>query len=136
MIMQHVRLKRLIVAAFIPVGALLFFSGPTDGQPATTRAAKPQTSKTRPDSHERFDYLVRGDFFAGMAGNQARFDKAMKVCEDALAKNPDHAEALVWHGGGLIWRAGQAFQMRAENLALQESSKQSKQSTSCLFVGH
>lgn len=111
MIMQDVRmLKKLIVAAFIPVAAMLFFSGPTDGQAATVREVKPQTSQTRPESRERFDYLVRGDFFAGMAGNQIRLDKAMKVCEDTLAKNPNHAEALVWHGGGLIWLAGQAFQ--------------------------
>ena len=27
-----------------------------------------------------------------------------------LAATPDHAEALVWHGGGLVFLAGQAFQ--------------------------
>src|ERR1700730_1467701 len=58
---------------------------------------------------ERFDYLVRADFFAGMAGDAAAMDRAMKVCEDALAKNPKHAEAMVWHGGGLVFKAGQAF---------------------------
>lgn len=117
MTMQNVRvhegsltrlLKRLILAAFIPAALIFFFSGPTNGQPAG--AVKPQTSRTQTDSRERFDYLVRGDFFAGMAGDQARFDRAMKVCEDALAKNPNHAEALVWHGGGLVWLAGLAFQ--------------------------
>jgi tetratricopeptide (TPR) repeat protein len=34
----------------------------------------------------------------------------MKVCEDTLAKSPNHAEALVWHGGGLVFIAGRAFQ--------------------------
>ncbi|HMV47466.1 MAG TPA: hypothetical protein PKD31_06920 [Blastocatellia bacterium] len=59
---------------------------------------------------QRFDHLVRADFFAGMAGNQERFAKAMKLCEDTLAKNPKHAEALVWHGAGLLSQGGQAFQ--------------------------
>lgn len=111
MAMQEFRtLKKLIVAAFIPAAAIAFFSGSTVGQSATPGAVKPQTSQARTDSRVRFDYLVRADFFAGLAGDQARFEKAMKVCEDALSKNANHAEALVWHGGGLIWLAAQAFQ--------------------------
>jgi hypothetical protein len=59
---------------------------------------------------ERFDYVVRDDFFAGLRGDSARLARAMKVCEDLLAKNPKHAEALVWHGAALLIQAGQAFQ--------------------------
>jgi tetratricopeptide (TPR) repeat protein len=59
---------------------------------------------------DRFDYLVRADFFAGIAGDRARLDRAMKVCEDALAADPRHAEAMVWHGAGLIVRDGHAAQ--------------------------
>jgi tetratricopeptide (TPR) repeat protein len=58
----------------------------------------------------RFDMAIRADFFAGFTGDTARFDRAMTLCESILATNPDHAEALVWHGGGLGFRAGQAFQ--------------------------
>ena len=58
----------------------------------------------------RFDYLVRADFFAGLAGDRARLDRAMKTCADALAADPRHAEAMVWHGAGLIVRAGHAAQ--------------------------
>ena len=58
---------------------------------------------------ERFDYVVRDDFFAGLRGDTARLARAMKVCEDLLAKNPRHAEALVWHGAGLLIRARDAF---------------------------
>jgi tetratricopeptide (TPR) repeat protein len=58
----------------------------------------------------RFDMVVRSDFFAGFAGDEARLNKAMEVCEKALAENPKHAEALVWHGSGLAYRAGMAFQ--------------------------
>jgi len=54
---------------------------------------------------DSLDAIVRSDFFAGMMGNKARLDRGMKYCEDLLAKNPKHAEALVWHGGGLLVRA-------------------------------
>ena len=57
----------------------------------------------------RFDYLVRADFFAGVAGDEARLAKAIDLCERTLAANPKQPEALVWHGAGLVVRAGQAF---------------------------
>lgn len=57
----------------------------------------------------RFDNLVRGDMFAGMAGDQTALARAMKLCEETLAKNPNHAEALVWHGSGDYFLAGVAF---------------------------
>ncbi|MBI4475100.1 MAG: hypothetical protein HY646_20705 [Acidobacteria bacterium] len=60
-------------------------------------------------AQQRFDMLVREDFFAGFAGNMERLEKAMKVTEDALAKDPKHAEAKVWHGAGVFFRASQAF---------------------------
>ena len=56
----------------------------------------------------RFDRVVRDDFFEGLRGNAARLDNAMKRCEEELAKDPRHAQALVWHGSGLTFRAGQA----------------------------
>jgi tetratricopeptide (TPR) repeat protein len=58
----------------------------------------------------RFDYLVRADFFAGVAGNEARLKKAIDLCEQTLADNPKHAEAMVWHGAATMVLAGQAFQ--------------------------
>ena len=57
----------------------------------------------------RFDMVVRGDFFAGFAGDAARLQRGMEFCERALAENPQHAEALVWHGSGLGFQAGIAF---------------------------
>jgi tetratricopeptide (TPR) repeat protein len=59
---------------------------------------------------QRFDYLVRADFFAGAAGDEARLQKVVELCDAALAQNPQHPEALVWHGATLIVRAAQAFQ--------------------------
>jgi len=51
---------------------------------------------------QRFDYLVRADFFAGIAGDEARMQKALDTCEHALAENPKNPEALVWHGAILL----------------------------------
>lgn len=53
---------------------------------------------------------VRADMFAGLAGDAARFAAAMEACERMLATQPKHAEALVWHGAGLFFQAGQALQ--------------------------
>jgi tetratricopeptide (TPR) repeat protein len=58
----------------------------------------------------RFDLQVRNDFFAGFTGNQQALDRAMKMCEEALAKDPKNAEAMVWHGAGTFYRSGQAYQ--------------------------
>jgi tetratricopeptide (TPR) repeat protein len=58
-----------------------------------------------------WDYnVVRADMFAGLAGDEARFAKAMAACEQMLVRHPKHPEALVWHGSGLFFQAGQAFQ--------------------------
>lgn len=58
---------------------------------------------------ERFDHLVRADFFAGFAGDANALARAMKTTEDTLKENPKHPEALVWHGSGLFFQSGQAF---------------------------
>ena len=56
----------------------------------------------------RFDEIVRADFFSGFRGDAARLERGMKLCEDELATNPTNADALVWHGAGLMFLAGQA----------------------------
>jgi tetratricopeptide (TPR) repeat protein len=47
--------------------------------------------------------------FAGLAGDSAALDRAMKLCEETLARDPENAEALVWHGSGLSYQASLAF---------------------------
>lgn len=59
---------------------------------------------------QRFDMAVRADFFAGFGGDAARLAHGMEFCERTLADNPKHAEAMVWHGSGLTFQAGMAFQ--------------------------
>lgn len=99
--------KCLLVITFIGFYAFFAWRHPSiSGYLPTVEA---QTAKPTPTPYERFDNLVRDDFFAGMLGDKARLDRGMKFCEDILAKNPRHAEALVWHGGGLLTRAAEAY---------------------------
>ncbi|MBL8233511.1 MAG: hypothetical protein JNL98_33755 [Bryobacterales bacterium] len=60
--------------------------------------------------NDRFDHKVRNDFFAGFGGDREAFARGMKAAAETIAANPNHAEALVWHGGGLYFQAGAAFQ--------------------------
>lgn len=68
-----------------------------------------QASSRPAPAADRFDYMVRADFFAGVAGDEARLEKAIDLCERTLAQNPKHAEALVWHGGSLLVQSSFAF---------------------------
>jgi hypothetical protein len=60
-------------------------------------------------AQERFDYAVRDDMFRAFGGNEAAYKNAMSTIEEKLREQPDHAEALVWRGAGLYFKAGQAF---------------------------
>ncbi|MBI1853653.1 MAG: hypothetical protein HYR85_25220 [Planctomycetes bacterium] len=72
--------------------------------------SKPGSEKTASDAPGgRFDMKVRDDFFGGFAGDAAALERGMKTCEDALAKDPGNAEAMVWHGSGLVFESGTAF---------------------------
>lgn len=57
----------------------------------------------------RFDHIVRNDFFAGFNGDSAALERALQITTRVLAAQPDHAEALVWHGSGLFFQSGQSF---------------------------
>jgi hypothetical protein len=72
--------------------------------------SKDDNASTSTTNRPRFAELVRADFFAGMQGDLARFERAMQLCETTLAKNPEDAEAMVWHGSGLLIRSAQAGQ--------------------------
>ena len=95
-------MRTLLLAFLAACAAPQHQSAPASPAPA----AAPSEAAAKP---ERFDNLVRQDFFDGMRGDKAAMDRAMKLCEDTLAKNPNHAEALVWHGAGLAARSAQAF---------------------------
>ncbi len=61
-------------------------------------------------AQDRFDHKVRNDYFAGFNGDNEALQRALAKTTEVIAKNPDHAEALVWHGSGLFFQCGQAFQ--------------------------
>jgi hypothetical protein len=61
-------------------------------------------------SQDRFDMKVRNYFFAGLAGDTSSLQKGMQICEQILASDPKQAEALVWHGTGLVTESREAFQ--------------------------
>jgi hypothetical protein len=64
-----------------------------------------------PPAGDGWNYAeVRADMFAGLAGDAERFARAVAATERMLAREPKHAEALVWHGSALFFQAGQAFQ--------------------------
>lgn len=58
----------------------------------------------------RFDHKVREMFFSGFAGDKEAMAKGMKISEATLAAEPNHAEAMVWMGGGLFFASGELFQ--------------------------
>jgi tetratricopeptide (TPR) repeat protein len=76
----------------------------------TTVLGSAGQAQPTPAEAQRFDELVRADFFAGVAGDAAALDRAMRLIEATLAANPERPEVLVWHGAGLVTRAGQAFE--------------------------
>jgi hypothetical protein len=87
------RAKKIVLAA---AGAIAFAAG--------------FLSTLHAQDTQRFDLKVRQDFFAGFGGDQEALARGMKASEEALAANPKYAEAMVWHGSGLLFEAGQAFQ--------------------------
>jgi tetratricopeptide (TPR) repeat protein len=91
-------MKRLMFAAALSCAVAL----------ATTIGSA--TQAPQPGQGPRFDEIVRADFFAGIAGDAAALDRAMRLIEKALADDPRRADVLVWHGSGLVVRSGQAFE--------------------------
>jgi hypothetical protein len=79
--------------------------------PAFAAAAAPAASAAPagPAGSERFDELVRNDFFDGLRGDAAALARVVKFCEDRLAQHPGHPEAMVWHGAAMIGQAALAF---------------------------
>lgn len=82
--------------------------GRTDDGNAASEALQ-QKGETGQPGRVRFDNKVRESFFSGFAGDAAALEQAMKMCEEALARDPRDAAAMVWHGSGLVFRSGQAF---------------------------
>lgn len=68
----------------------------------------------KPGEIERFDLVVREDLFAGFNGDDAALKRGLDKCEETLAKNPKHAQALVWRGAGRVYLASVAFNAKKQ----------------------
>src|SRR2546423_14276946 len=69
-------------------------------------------SQARQANHvevQRFDEIVREDFFSGLRGDKGAFERAMKRTEERLKLQPSDPEALVWHGAALYYDSGRIF---------------------------
>ncbi len=71
----------------------------------------------------RFDHKVREMFFAGFAGDKEAMAKGMKISEATLAAEPNHAEAMVWMGSGLLIQSGEAFRKGEMQAAMEMMGK-------------
>lgn len=118
---SRLRLLPFVVANIgaLTLGSLLLFNGTTaPGQTAPPSADKPKTADaantgTKPVPKDgrpaRLDMQIRDDFFIGLTGDDARLTRGMKVCEQMIAKYPNFAEAMVWHGSGLVFQSSKLF---------------------------
>ena len=57
----------------------------------------------------RYDHKVRDMYFAAFSGDKGALAKAMVITEATLKENPNHAEALVWHGAGVFFQSAEKF---------------------------
>ena len=67
-------------------------------------------------AQQRFDFKVREDMFAGMDGDTAAFDRAMKLIDDTLATDPNHVKhkAMITSVSLIICVALQGFDVEVE----------------------
>jgi hypothetical protein len=104
--MRNIALVILLAACHRPMAR-------SSGAPVAPPVLQPPTMSAAPAAapvaEQGFDFKVRGDFFDGLRGDTVALDRMMKLCEDELAARPDHPEAMVWHGAGMIGRSGAAF---------------------------
>src|SRR5437763_1924762 len=59
-------------------------------------------------AQQRFDMVVRNDFFTGFAGDREALERGLKKWEAILATDPKNPEAMVWHGSGIFFKSGEA----------------------------
>ena len=90
-------------------GAALLFG--TSGIRAQIPNAPPQIKADKSEHvtkymEDPFVTKYRKKFFSVFAGKTGEFEQGMSELDAMLAKNPNDARALVWHGNGLMVRAG------------------------------
>ncbi len=104
-----------LVLAFSTVGLQGLLADDTkDSKDKSKTAASDAKTVAKPEDNrdysERFDLKVREDLFDGFQGDKEALKRGMQACEDTLAEEPEHAEALVWRGAARVFLSGEAFQ--------------------------
>lgn len=62
---------------------------------------------------QNFDSAIRADFFAGFNGDTKAMERGLAAAEEIIrGGSPLVAEALAWHGAGLLSEAGRKFNER------------------------
>lgn len=74
-----------------------------------TNVSADEPTAATAEADARFDLIVREDIFAGFNGDDKAMQRGVAKCDEVLAKNPKHAEAMVWRGSAKVFQAGQAF---------------------------
>ncbi len=91
-------------------GVLL--AGAGAGQARGQERKTPPDIRAAPKDHvsdfleDPFVTKYRKKFFAVFSGDTSQFEQGMTEIEAMLAKDPNDARALVWHGNGLMVRGG------------------------------
>ncbi|XZE54525.1 tetratricopeptide repeat protein [Planctomycetaceae bacterium SH139] len=100
------RITTLTLCASVAAGTLLWKAQHTTHADEPAGATPDQAATVE---EQRFDLVVREDIFGGFNGDEAAMKRGLEACDVAIAKDPKHAEALVWRGAGRVFLAGQAF---------------------------
>ena len=96
---------RAILATFGILGLVGFCA--TGSEPTPTRVGDDTPAPKAQAPAERFDKLVREDFFAGFGGDEEALKRGLAKCDAVLQDTPKHAEALVWRGAARVFQASQ-----------------------------
>lgn len=80
------------------------------GAASSSRAETSARTETELGRDRSFEHQVRKLFFQVFEDDRESFDRAMEMCDQALAENPEDAEALVWRGAGRLMRSNWAYQ--------------------------
>ena len=112
--MRTILLAFAIAGSAVVAGCHHETCSPCTSPPRTTTVPEMVVAPVSPTvaagpREDGFDAKVRADFFDGLRGDAAALDRVVKICEDTLASQPNHTEAMVWHGAALIGRGGVAF---------------------------
>lgn len=79
-------------------------------EPTEPNTEEPGTLEEPTEEPDATGAQVRNDFFQAVNGDVEAMQRALAALEAKLAENPDHPEALVYHGSLQMARSGALFE--------------------------